>query len=300
MSSLAELTAALRRKDEEKTGIVRQLQAVQELQQTHGVLGKLTVTVTECFFDTALFEFAVEPQSFFYRPEVSPSLMNKVKLCHFTCTVYVLFLTHCMTTLKLKALKEEVELHVKSKEVGVVIKFAVGDMEYSALLDAQEVPDNSSISMVLEALCLENGAKSDVRIKATFDHLEELTRSLTLEIEQMREEIKQLTSQVQAAARGASKKTSAAGAKKTKSAPPASKKTKAAASAPREEEDAAAAEDVDDIDVDGGDEDYSSGIVASIQNAAINLISGAFTHRAVGLFVIASAAIYLKGDNMSV
>jgi hypothetical protein len=198
----------------------------------------------------------------------------------------------------MQALKEEVELLVKSKEVGVVIKFAVGDMEYSALLDAQEVPDNSSISMGLDAVCLENGAKSDIRIKATFDHLEELTRSLTLEVEQMREEIKQLTSQVQAAARGASKKTSAGGAKKSGKAAPASKKAKAAAPAPREEEEEVA-EDVDDIDVDGG-EDNSSNIVAAIQNAAINLITGAFTHRAVGLFVIASAAIYFKGDNMSV
>lgn len=78
MSSLAELTSALRRKDEEKTAVVRQLQAVEELQKSQGVVGKLTVTVTECFFETALFEFAVEPQSFFYRPEGSPSLMNKV------------------------------------------------------------------------------------------------------------------------------------------------------------------------------------------------------------------------------
>lgn len=78
MSNLAELTSALRRKDEEKTAVVRQLQAIQELQQSHGVLGKLTITVTECFFESALFEFEVQPQSFFYRPDVSSSLMNKV------------------------------------------------------------------------------------------------------------------------------------------------------------------------------------------------------------------------------
>lgn len=194
-------------------------------------------------------------------------------------------------------MKEEVELSVKSKEVGVVIKFAVGDMEYSALLDAQEVPDNSSISMSLEAQCLENGAKSDIRIKATFDYLEEVARSLTLEVEQMREEIKQLTSQVQAAARGGSKKGSAGGAKKSKSASAGASSKKAKAAPAQEEEEIA--EDVDDIDVEEG-EDNTSSIVTAMQNAAINVLTGVFTHKAIGLFAIASAAIYFKGDNMSV
>jgi hypothetical protein len=78
MSSLAELTAALRRKDEEKTAVMRQLQSVQQLQTEHSVIGKLSVSVTECFFENALFEYEVEPSTFFYRPESGPSLMNKV------------------------------------------------------------------------------------------------------------------------------------------------------------------------------------------------------------------------------
>lgn len=38
-------------------------------------------------------------------------------------------------------------------------------LEYTALLDLPEVPDNSSISMGLESVCAANGAKAEIRIK---------------------------------------------------------------------------------------------------------------------------------------
>lgn len=52
-----------------------------------------------------------------------------------------------------------------SKEVAVEIRFLVAGLEYTALLDVPEVPDNSSISMSLESVCAANGAKADIRIK---------------------------------------------------------------------------------------------------------------------------------------
>lgn len=56
-------------------------------------------------------------------------------------------------------------IYVTSKEVAIEVHFLVAGLEYTALLDVPEVPDNSSISMSLESVCVANGAKADIRIK---------------------------------------------------------------------------------------------------------------------------------------
>jgi hypothetical protein len=68
----------------------------------------------------------------------------------------------------MQSLKEETEIFLKTKEVGIQVKFLLAGVEYNALLDVQDVPDNNSISMSIESTA-SNGAKGDIRVKVVYN-----------------------------------------------------------------------------------------------------------------------------------
>ena len=106
----------------------------------------------------------------------------------------------------------------------------------------------------------------------------------------MREEMKEITSKVQQAAKGVapkkSKKSSKAGSSRAQPQPKESAEVEDA------DNDLPGAEDF------GGDNE--DGILSKVKTMAVAGISVAITNRAVFMFLGSCAAIYLYGDQMSV
>lgn len=182
-------------------------------------------------------------------------------------------------------------MYVDSKEVALEIHFLVAGLEYVALLDIPEVPDNSSISMSVEAVCAANGAKADVRVKATFDYIAEIVRSKSVELEQVMEDVKEIKLKVQTAARGVMSKK------------PPTKKSSAVTkkSAPVSADSDDDVEEVEEFEDDDEEEDQKGGsYTAMVQGYAAATVGAVVSNKAIGMFLAFSLAIYFQGDQMSV
>jgi hypothetical protein len=76
--SLQELTAALRQKEDDKSEVVKTLQAMSKL-STGGAAGRILFQVTECFFDDMKFDINVLPSDC-YVLGADTDLNNKVSM----------------------------------------------------------------------------------------------------------------------------------------------------------------------------------------------------------------------------
>ena len=75
--SLQELTASLRQKEDDKSEVMRSLQAMGQLSQAKGVQGRVLFQITECFIEDIKFDIVVLPTDSFV-PTEQTDLNNKV------------------------------------------------------------------------------------------------------------------------------------------------------------------------------------------------------------------------------
>ncbi len=171
MSSLAELTGTLRRKDDEKSAVMAALKSLLDLQNSRSVAGRLTLSITECLSDDLKFDFVVHPEASFVAVG-SSDMNNKVFMFqhHEEFRPYI----------SPQGVRQEVEIFLRSREVAVEIMFLVKGAEYKAMWEVQNVPINDVLSMMVECTCVANGAKCDVRIKVSIFNCISLKDFLTL------------------------------------------------------------------------------------------------------------------------
>lgn len=79
--SLQELTATLRKKEDEKSEILKDIQKLKDLATSKRALGRLVFQVNECFFDGTRFDLSVHSPDLMV-PMESNNLSNKVTTLH--------------------------------------------------------------------------------------------------------------------------------------------------------------------------------------------------------------------------
>ena len=71
------MTASLRQKEDDKSEVMRSLQAMGQLSQAKGVQGRVLFQITECFIEDIKFDIVVLPTDSFV-PTEQTDLNNKV------------------------------------------------------------------------------------------------------------------------------------------------------------------------------------------------------------------------------
>lgn len=76
--SLQELTTALRKKEDDKSEVIKTLQLMGQISNDGGAVGRILFQVTECFIDDMKFDIAVLPTDSVVRADTT-ELNNKVR-----------------------------------------------------------------------------------------------------------------------------------------------------------------------------------------------------------------------------
>lgn len=84
MTSLAELTAALRKKDDEKSTLMTEIKSYVDLRNERNVVGCLKFCITESFISDMNYDIIVNPESSFVAVG-SSDFNNKVTALWYQC-----------------------------------------------------------------------------------------------------------------------------------------------------------------------------------------------------------------------